>query len=302
MKIKLVCTLLLILLVGGVCWWYVAGGSPTKTPAQPSGPAEKLQVVVSGYVPYVLTREIAGPHAQLTMLVPPGTEAHSFEPTPGAIIAVEKADLFIYVSEQVEPWVKDILQGLSGENAVASGPVDDEQDPHVWMSPYGALSMAQHIEKALSKADPAHKNEYKQNFRQFEKQIQQLHTDFVAGLSQCKSRELVHVGHLAFGNLADAYQLNLQALSGTSHQGEHSVLKLTGMVRFVRHHQLHAVFTEEMVSPELARTVAEETKVQILPLYTIEDVSKDDFAQGVTYETYMRRNLKNLQEGLQCQA
>ena len=74
------------------------------------------------------------------------------------------------------------------------------------------------------------------------------------------------------------------------------------MVRFVRNHQLHAVFTEEMVSPELARTVAEETKVQILPLYTIEDVSKDDFAQGVTYETYMRRNLKNLQEGLQCQA
>lgn len=299
---KLFILFVLLIAVGGICWWYFAGQVGPKGPVKPSVDGEKLHVVVSGYVPYALMREIAGEQAEVTMLVPAGIEAHSFEPTPGAIIAVEKADLFVYVSQQVEPWVKDILQGLSDENALASGPVDSEDDPHVWMTPYGALSMAQRIEKALSKADPAHKNYYKQNLRQFEKQIQQLHADFLAGLSQCKSRDLVHVGHLAFGNLADTYQLNLKALSGTSHQGEHSVFKLTGLVRFVRTNQLHAVFTEEMVSPQLARTVAEETHVQILPLYTIEDVSKEDFEKGVSYETYMRRNLKNLQEGLQCQA
>ena len=55
-----------------------------------------------------------------------------------------------------------------------------------------------------------------------------------------------------------------------------------------------------MLLQDLAATVARETNVRVLPLYTVEEVSKKDFDAGITYGEYMRRNLHNLREGLKC--
>ena len=162
--------------------------------------------------------------------------------------------------------------------------------------------MATQIAKALEKADPLHKHYYQRNLRKFVQAMAQLDGDFEKGLSDCESREVVHVGHLAFRQLADTYGLELQSLSGTSHQGEHSVYKLTGLVRQVRKKHIPAIFTEQLLSPELAAAIAQEARVQVLPLYTIEEVSKTDFEQGVTYEELMRRNLEQIKKGLKCQA
>lgn len=300
MSKKFWAAVILLALVGFCLWWLqVPDTVQRKNPAQEK---EKLHVVASGYVAYALTREIAGERADVTMLVPPGVEPHHFEPTPGAIIAVEKSDLFVYLSPQAEPWTIDILQGTAGVRAVAAAPVEIGEDPHIWMNPYGALSMSKQIAAALSKADPQHKAVYQQNVKHFEQAMKKLHADFLAGLSNCQNREVVHVGHLAFRQLADAYGLELQSLSGTSHQGEHSVYKLTGLVRQVRKKHIPAIFTEQLLSPELAAAIAQEAHVQVLPLFTIEEVSKTDFEQGVTYEELMRRNLEQLKKGLKCQA
>ena len=76
--------------------------------------------------------------------------------------------------------------------------------------------------------------------------------------------------------------------------------RLAELVRYIRKHGVPAVFTEEMLSQDLADTVARETNVRVLPLYTVEEVSKKDFDAGITYGEYMRRNLHNLREGLKC--
>lgn len=292
--------ILLMLAAFGI-WWFCAADSTTSGTLVRNR-QDKLQVTASGYTAYALTREVGGERTEVSMLVPPGTEPHHFEPTPGAIIAVQKADLFVYLSPQAEPWTLDILQGTPGVRAVAAAPVEMGEDPHIWMNPYGALSMVKQIAAALSKADPSHKAYYQKNVKQFEQQMNQLHKDFINGLANCQSRDMVQIGHLAFHQLADTYGLNLQSLTGTSHQGEHSVYKLTGLVRSVRKKHIPAVFTEQLISPELAAMIAQEAHVQVLPLYTIEEVSKTDFEQGVRYEDLMRRNLQQLQKGLRCQA
>ncbi len=299
MSKKVVAFFILLALAAFGAWWLC-----TAPAAAPQGPrAEgKLRVVTSGYVPYSLAKQIGGDNIDVQMLVPPGTEPHHFEPTPGAIIAVKEAGLFVYTSPAIEPWTQDILAGLDGVRTLAAGPVEAGQDPHVWMTPYGALAMARRLANTLADLDTHHAAQYRQNLKTFEKEIAALHRAFQDGLADCKSRAVVHVGHLAFGELAHTYDLDLRSLSGTSHQGEHSVKRLAELVRFIRKGQVRAVFTEELVSPELARTVAEETGVQVLPLYTVEEVSKRDFEQGKTYLDYMRQNLKNLQEGLQCKA
>jgi len=294
---KLATFLILLMIALGTVWYFRETVSVTSNSNTLNG---KLRVMASDYVVYTLTKEIGAEEIELSMLVPPGTEPHHFEPTPGTIIAVNEADLFLYTSEEAEPWVKDILSGLSKVNGVSVAAVEAEEDTHVWMTPYGALSMAKEIAAALSKKDPAHKAIYRKNLKQFETQIARLHDEFDKGLSDCKYRDIVHIGHLAFKPLAHTYGLELQALSGTSKQGEHSVYKITGLVRFIRRQKLGAVFTEELVPPELARTIATETGVRVLTLYTVEEVSKADFDSGVTYIEYMHRNLHNLQEGLQC--
>lgn len=300
MKKGMYAFLIIILLAVFGIWWF---GTEEKTPVASvpsSAEPSKLKVVASGYVPYDLARSIGGEKIELTQLIAPGTEPHHFEPTPGDIIAVNQSDLFLYVSAELEPWTQDILNGLPHTKAVAAGPLFEGEDPHVWMTPYGALSMAQVIAEALMGQDPANKAYYRANLKNFEKEIQALHTAFKQGLEVCQHREMIHIGHLAFGALAQDYGLNLHALTGTSHQSEHSVRKLANLVKLIEKHHVSAVFTEEMLAPDLANTVSLETGVQVWPLYTVHAVSKEDFLQKKTYADFMRQNLSHLQAGLQC--
>lgn len=293
-------TILILIVMLGLGAWYLAGEKANRAQTV-RDPHAKLQVLVSNYAIYTLAREIGGDLTEISLLVPPGTEPHHFEPTPGSIIEVNQADLFIYASAQTEPWIKDLLRGLGKVRSLAVVPTEAENDSHLWLSPYGALTVAKHIATGLEKADPTHKASFRANLQKFEQAMHQLHADFEKGLSNCKHREVLHIGHLAFEPLAETYGLDLVSLTGTAHQGEHSVLKLTGFVRLIRNRRLPVLFTEELVPPDLAQTIVRETKVKLLPLYTIEEVSKSDFERAVTYEEYMRRNLKNLQEGLRCQ-
>lgn len=295
--------ILAFLLLAGLAffgvWWF---GAEDKKTSAPEEKPSRLKVVASGYVPYDLARNIGGEKIELSQLIPAGTEPHHFEPTPGDIIKVSQSDLFVYVSPELEPWTQDILKGLFNVTSVETGPLFEGEDPHVWMTPYGALAMAKILAQSLADKDPQNKAYYHQNLKNFEKEVSALHTAFKQGLANCKNREMIHIGHLAFGALAQDYGLNLHALTGTSHQSEHSVRKLAGLVKLIKKHQVGAVFTEEMLAPDLANTVSLETGVQILPLYTIHAVSKEDFAKSKTYLDFMRQNLANLQKGLQCQA
>lgn len=259
-------------------------------------------VVTSGYVPYVLAKQLSNGRLPIEMLLPPGAEPHSFEPAPGSMVAVHNARAFIYVSDKLEPWVKDML-GAVGKNTQVVALADyaaPSDDPHVWMDFGAVVDMARGLTQTLTKLDPNNAPIYEKNLKQFEQEIAVLDMDFARGLSSCESREVVHIGHLAFGALAKRYHVSLIALTGSSHDGEHSAQKLIDLVKFIRAKQIKALFSEDAVSPRLAETVAAETSAQIFPLYTVEHISKDDFNRGATYAELMRRNLESLQQGLVC--
>lgn len=284
-----------------LCLAIVAGflfRKPVSSSSQP-----RLQVVVSGYVPYALAKQLGGGLVSVEMLLPPNAEPHAFEPAPGSLVAVHKAAVFVYVSTRLEPWVRDVLGAAGKDTRVVelSAGLPATGDPHLWMDFGLVLEMARTLTEAFAQADPAHADTYRENLVRFEREIAVLDRDFAGALAACQNRKVVHVGHLAFGALAKRYNLMLTALAGSSHEGEHSVRKLADLVKYIRAQQVTALFTEEAVSPRLAQTVSAETGARILPLYTVEHVTKEDFDASVTYGQLMRRNLKNLQEGLQCQ-
>ena len=291
----------LFLLVAALLWWLSLAPRRHQAPVKDG---EKPRVVVSGYVPYTLTKQLAGEQAEISMLLPVNAEPHSFEPTPGSLVTVKNADIFVYVSDQIEPWAKDVLASAGDQTAVvqAARYATSSEDPHVWMDFDNTQKIARAIVSVLVQKDPAHRAVYQENLKAFEQELKELDQAYRKNLASCQSRQVVHIGHLAFGNLTKNYDLSLLALAGSSHGGENSIRRVTELIKFIKENQVRAIFTEETLSPRLSAAVAQETGAQVLPLYTVEHVSKDDFDHGVTYGELMRRNLKSLQRGLGCQA
>lgn len=291
---------LLFLLAAGALWW----ASISSTVRNPVADNDNPVVVVSGYVPYTLTKQLAGDSVNVIMLLPPGAEPHAFEPTPGVLVSLQHADAFIYTSKTLEPWAADLTASVK-ENAPVvelASAFNNMQDPHIWMNIENATQLAQTIAQILAQINPQEKPLYDENLAKFQTEMDGLQHDFQAGLSTCQNREVVHVGHLAFAPLAQAYGLKLTALSGTSHEGEHSVKKLAALTQEIKNKHISTIFTEDTLSPRLAKTVAAETGAHVLPLYPIEHISKQDFNNAVTYGELMRRNLESLVRGLQCPA
>ena len=288
--------ILFVLLAVVVTGWYAC--------QHKTSPVAGPKIVVSGYVSYTLVKEIAGDTLPLEMVLPPGAEPHSFEPTPGTLVALKQADGFIYISDAMEPWAVD-LENNAGENTRTlrlADAVTPGEDPHSWMDMANAVIFAEKIKDFLSALYPQSGAVYAKNLAKFRKEIAALQADYARDLSRCRYKEVVHIGHLAFGNLVRPYGLTLIALSGTSHDGEHSVKKLVALTLQIKQKHLPTIFTEEMLSNRLPKAVAEETGVEILPLYSIEHISKKDFEKQVSYTEFMRRNLDNLKRGLQCPA
>jgi len=275
--------------------------------ARPSHRAQQNQrprIVVSGYVPYTLVKELAGARADVLMLLPPSAEPHSFEPTPGVLVQLHEAAAFVYISDQLEPWAADLAKAVEGKTKVLvlDKRVSTNGDPHIWMNLQNVPALAAEIATLLSEIMPNEQMQIARNLEKFNAEISDLQTAFADSLPACKQKEAVHIGHLAFDNLLTPYGITLTALSGTSHEGEHSVKKVAALVGLIKKENIQTIFTEETLSPRLAQMIADETNVRLLALYPIEHVSKQDFDKQVTYGEFMRRNLTNLQRGLQCPA
>ncbi len=291
----------ILFVLGAAAIWWASISSTVRNPVVDN---DNPVLVTSGYVPYTLAKELAGDHVNVLMLMPPGAEPHAFEPTPGALITLKHADAFVYLSDELEPWASD-LANVAREKAIVTKLADAVPagaDPHVWMNLENAKILAAQIAQILVQIAPKYELAYGENLAKLDREINELQEEFKTAFANCQSREVVHVGHLAFKNLTDAYGLTLTALAGTSHDGEHSAQKLAGLVNAIKAKGVAAIFTEDTLSPRLAQAVAQETGAQILPLYPIEHISKKDFNDNVTYADLMRRNLKSLTRGLQCQA
>ena len=91
-----------LFLLGTLCG---CGTGANKTDKKDS---DKLQIIATLFPQYDFARQIARDKAEITLLLPPGMESHSFEPTPGDIIAIQESDIFLYTGDQMEPWVANI--------------------------------------------------------------------------------------------------------------------------------------------------------------------------------------------------
>ena len=287
----------------------------------PGSGHQKLTVVTTLFPLYDFARAVAGDQAEVTLLLPPGVEPHSFEPKPEDMVRISKADLVVYTNEYMEPWAVKLLKTISSGPVVvdaskgvtlakASPEEEAEQahggeqhggmDPHIWLDFANAQIMVQNIADGLSAKDPAHKDYYSANAHAYQQELMKLDSDFKAGLANCGKKVFLHGGHYAFGYLARRYGLSYHSAQAINPDSEPTPAKIAQLIREMRSNGLKYVYCEEILSPATAEMIAKETGATVLPLNAGHNVSKEGFDKKVSFISLMRQNLANLQRGLQC--
>lgn len=291
--------------------------SGCSAPMQKTDGHEKLRVAATLFPQYDFACEIAGDMAQVTLLLPPGTESHSYEPTPADILLLEKADLFLYTGSAMEPWAARILEGLRNDRlqvvdvteGIPLSSLPEEQgeaehshamDPHVWTSPANARTIADNTARALSAADPAHAAEYMKNAADYDQKLAGLDSRFRELTQNAKRTEIVFAGRFAFRYLFKEYGLQYTAAyDSCSEQTEPNARAVAEIVDKIQEEGLPAVYYEELVDPKVARSISEETGVQMLLLHSCHNLSRQEREEGLHYLSLMEQNLENLKKGLE---
>ncbi|MCR5504460.1 MAG: zinc ABC transporter substrate-binding protein [Elusimicrobiaceae bacterium] len=270
--------------------------SCSKKGTQPQN--QKLNIAVSSYVPYTFAKSVLGNLANLTLLVPPGTEPHAFEPSSKNILEVNQAEKFFYVSDILEPWALKIAP--KGISLAKELPQVSVNDPHVWMNFDNAQKMALNLAKDIIKKYPSLESEINKNYLNFFHNVQDIKQAYTEVLPTCKNRTIYHIGHLAFGYIAKDFNLSFNALFSADMDQEPSAKEIARLVKNIKDNKVKYIFSEEQLNPALAKTISKETGAKILMLNTIEGISKEDFIYDKTYKDLMAENLENLIIGLDC--
>jgi len=292
-------------------------------------PGKRLVVVATLFPLYDFAKNVAGERADVTLLLPPGAEPHGFEPKPADIMRLNKADVFLYTSPDMEPWASDILKGLQNRDlevvntslGVIAGEVREkkehrhnrpekhkpghhdhsgEADPHIWLDFANAVKIVENVRDGLAKKDPTGKEAYEQNAAAAIEKLKALDERFRAGLQHCDKKVLVNGGHFAFDYMARRYGFRYVSVYGVSPDAEPTAADLARITRLIRQNGLRHLFHEELVNPRLADTLSRESGVSLLKLHPAGNLTRDQFDRGETFQTLMDMNLESLRTGMQC--
>ncbi len=270
----------------------------------------KIRVITSLFPLYDFAREISGQRADVILMLPPGVEPHSFEPKPGDMLALQKADIFIYMGRAMEPWAEGLLRGVRNEKLLvvdvskdifADTRIRGDMDPHIWLDFSYAQKMVDAILEALLTKNGKNREFYIKNAESYKERLADLDRRYRATLAHCERRIFLHGGHFAFNYLARRYGLNyLSAYKGFSPDTEPTPRDIAELIKNLREQGLHHIFYEELINPRVAETISRETGASLLKLNGAHNVTREEKEKGVTFLTLMDENLKNLAIGLRC--
>lgn len=283
--------------------------------------ATPLSIIATVFPAYDFAREIAGERAKVRLLLPPGSESHSYEPTPQDILAIQNADLFVYVGGESEHWVGEILASM-GEKAPTAlamlncvAPLEEEYvksmeenhddhaselDEHVWTSPKNAKRIVEALAQALTRQDSAGAALYAAREESYLLKLDELDTAFTEVVEGGVRRKIIFGDRFPFRYFASDYGLFYDAaFPGCSEDSEPSPQTLISLIREIREESIPVVFYIEFSSQKTAAVLAEETGAKPLLMHSCHNVSTEEMDAGATYFSLMWGNVAALKEALQ---
>lgn len=226
---------------------------------------ERLSVVTTLYPVYDFTKEIAGENANVSMLLSPGVEIHDYEPTPQDIIKIQEADLFLYLGNDLEPWVETVISGIDNKESLinVSNNIDiikladhgeehsehGEYDTHIWLDPTKSISIVRNITDQLCYKDPKNSENYKKRANEYIRKLEELDAEFEMVINNSNKREIAFGGPFSYLYFIKRYDLDyISAYDSCGENSEPSVDKIFAVIEEIRKNRLPVIFYKELSS------------------------------------------------------
>lgn len=278
----------------------------------------KPVIVCTLFPQYDFARTIFGDNADVVMLLKPGMESHMFDPTPEDMVTIANADAFIYTGDEMEPWAAQIVESLSDVTIVdlsksVSLQMEDEHDhedhgskdhehtydPHFWLDMDNAESMITAIEMLALDMGVEDAGGVTARADDYRERLADLDSLYFDALSSAENRDIVFAGRFAYGYFVHRYDLSYETVyHSCSAEADPSVYDMARVIDYIQENGTKVIFYEELSNAAVAKTIAEDTGVQLRMLSTAHNVTKEEFDSEITFYDIMANNLDVLKEAL----
>ncbi len=294
----------------------------TNETAKPEA-VKKVSIVCTNFPAYDFARQIVKEDADVQMLLKPGAESHTYEPTPEDLITIQNSNMFVYVGGDSDAWVDGVLDSMDNskrtifklmdqvktveeetvegmeENESEEEEEEAEMDEHVWTSPANAATIVEKMAQAIAQIDPQNQAAYEQNAQAYIEKINDLDAQFHEVIDHAKRKEIIVGDRFPFRYFCDEFGLSYYAaFPGCSTDTQPSAKTVAFLIDKVKADQIPVVFHIELSNPQMADSIAEATGAKSMLLNAVHNVTDEDFNQGATYVSLMEKNVEALKEAL----
>ncbi len=289
-----------------------------KDGAQNEEKNEKLSIVCTLFPQYDFTRQLVGDKAEVTLLLTPGTDSHSYDPSPVDMVKINESDLFIYTGQLMEGWAAEVVGSLDESVAVlslaegkrlkenadihsdhAEEDHDHSADPHIWTSPVNAMLIVQEICDKICGIDPGNEAFYRGNEKEYLNKLNELDSTIRTVADKAENKTVVMCDRFALTYFCEEYALDyIAALDACTSNTEPSPAVIVEITKAVKGNNIPAVFCAELSNRKVAEAVSDQTGAAVLELHSCHNLSADDFNSGETYLSLMYKNANNLKIAL----
>lgn len=281
--------------------------SCTRTGKGIADSEHKLKVTVTFNALKEMAQAVGGDYAEISTIIPDGMEPHEFEPKAQDMEALSTADVFVYNGFGLETWAPQAILAAQNKKLIAvdssegATPITLEgaeavehggTDPHLWLSLKGAQIQTRNIANAFGKADQLHANAYAKNADAFIAELDKIYAEYAERMKTTPSHIIV-TGHAAFGYLCRDFALEQSSVEDVFATGEPTAQQLASLVEFAKEKKVKTIFAEEMVSPAVSQTLANEIGAKVATIYTMESAEDNK-----DYLARMRYNLDEIYKSL----
>lgn len=282
----------------------------------------KLKIVTTIFPAYDFAKNIFGETAEVTMLLKPGMESHSYDPSAKDVVKIDECDLFIYNGGESDAWVENILKstenvkalkmvdavevlgeehtdGMTAEENEEHDHDDEEYDEHVWTSPKNAALIAASIRDKAKEISPENAAAFDKNAESYITKINSLDERF-AELLAGEKRYFVFGDRFPLLYFFKEYGLNYYAaFPGCASETEPSAQTISFLSKKLSDSDtIKTVFYIELSNHKLADNLAAESNLTTAEFHSCHNITSSDFEAGESYISLMERNYQTLKTAL----
>ncbi len=278
-----------------------------------------ISIVTTGFAEYDFAREIVGDKGDVTMLLSPGEESHTYEPTPSDIVKIQQCDVFVFGGGESDKWADKIIGSADTDfSVVKMMEVTDvctlehnheeeheeerdhgEYDEHVWTSPVKAIEIVRAICDAICEIDEANAGYYIGNAEKYIASLRVLDEKFRALSEKFPDKYIVIGDRFPLRYLMLEYDIEYYAaFSGCSAQVEVNPTTISNLNEMIKKDGIKSVLKVDLSKGDVAKSISEATGAEVDTLYSCHIISAEDLKSGESYISLMNRNYKAIEKAL----